>query len=176
MDRQPTIFEQIKANRLSLQRSELKNADDVTERTLVLRDVGEPPADDAFEIERNTLVNILLDAVKDDVEIVFSDSIATLRETKDGLEATFEKGARRSFDLVFGCDGIHSAVRKMCFGSEAEYTHFLEQYFSITIVDELLIEQNTAQLFNVPGKAIMLNAYKNETDIIFAFVSEKEFP
>src|SRR6201999_3368611 len=31
------IFEQIKANRLSLQRSELKNADDVTERTLVLR-------------------------------------------------------------------------------------------------------------------------------------------
>ncbi len=170
------IFEQIKANRLSLQRSEFKNADDVTERTLVLRNAGEPPSDDELEIERNTLLNILLDAVKNDVELVFSDSIAALRETKDGIEATFEKGARRSFDLVFGCDGIHSAVRKMWFGSEAEYTHFLEQYFSITIVDKLLIEQNTAQLFNVPGKAVMLNAYKNKTDIILAFFSEKEIP
>jgi 2-polyprenyl-6-methoxyphenol hydroxylase-like FAD-dependent oxidoreductase len=170
------IFEQIKANRLSLQRSEFKNADDVTERTLVLRNPGEPPSDDAFEIERNTLLNILLDAVKDDVELVFSDSIAALRETEDGIEATFEKGARRSFDLVFGCDGIHSAVRKMWFGSEAEYTCFLEQYFSITIVDKLLIEQDTAQLFNVPGKAVMLNAYKNKTDIILAFFSEKEIP
>ncbi len=142
----------------------------------MLRNIGEPPSDDEFEIERNTLLNILFDAVKNDVELVFSDSIAALRETKDGIEATFEKGARRSFDLVFGCDGIHSAVRKMWFGSEAEYTHFLEQYFSITIVDKLLIEQNTAQLFNVPGKAVMLNAYKNKTDIILAFFSEKEIP
>jgi 2-polyprenyl-6-methoxyphenol hydroxylase-like FAD-dependent oxidoreductase len=170
------IFEQIKANRLSLQRSEFKNADDVTERALVLRNPGEPPSDEEFEIERNTLLNILLDAVKSDVELVFSDSIASLRETEDGVEVTFEEGAPRSFDLVFGCDGVHSAVRKMWFGSEAEYTHFLEQYFSITIVDKLLIEQDTLQLFNVPGKAIMLNAYKNKTDIIFCFVSEKEIP
>jgi len=170
------ILEQIKANRLSLQRSEFKNADDVTVCTLVLRAPDEPPSDDAFEIERNTLLNILLDAVKNDVELVFSDSVAALRETKDGLEATFEKGARRSFDLVFGCDGVHSAVRKMWFGGEAEFTHFLEQYFSITIVDKLLIEQNTAQLFNVPGRVIMLNAYKNKTDIILGFVSESEIP
>src|SRR6186713_1269843 len=54
--------------------------------------------------------------------------------------------------------------------------HYLQQYFSITIVDKLLIERDTAQLFNVPGKAVMLNAYKNKTDIIFGFVSEKEIP
>ena len=170
------IFEQIKANRLSLQRSEFKNADDETERSLVLRNAGEPPSDDEFEIERNTLLNILRGAVKNDVELVFSDSIASLRETEDGVLVTFEKGAPRSFDLVFGCDGIHSTVRKMWFGSEASYSHFLEQYFSITIVDKLLIEQDTLQLFNVPGKAIMLNAYKNKTDIILCFVSEKEIP
>jgi 2-polyprenyl-6-methoxyphenol hydroxylase-like FAD-dependent oxidoreductase len=170
------LFEQIKANRLSLQRSEFKNADDVTVRTLVMRNPGEPSSDDEFEIERNVLLNILFDAVKDDVKIVFDDSIATLSETKDGVDVTFKKGAPRSFELVFGCDGIHSAVRKMWFGSEAQYTHFLEQYFSITIVDKLLIERNTAQLFNVPGKAVMLNAYKDKTDIIFGFFSEKELP
>jgi len=168
------LFDQIKANRLSLQRWEMKNADDVTERALVMRGVDEAPTDDAFEIERNVLLNLLFDAVKGDVEVVFGDTVTALAENDGGVEVTFDSGSRRSFDLVFGCDGAHSTIRRLWFGSEAEYTHFLEQYFSITIVDKLLIEQSTAQMFNVPGKAVMLNAYKNKTDIIFGFVSEKE--
>jgi len=65
-------------------------------------------------------------------------------------------------------------VRKICFGGEAQYLHYLQQYFSITIVDKLLIERDTAQMFNVAGKAVMLNAYKNKTDIIFGFIAESE--
>ncbi|RKG81679.1 FAD-binding monooxygenase [Corallococcus exercitus] len=170
------LLDQIRSNRLSLQRWELKNERDVTERSMVLRGEGEAPPDDEFEVERTVLLNMLFDAVKDHVEVVFDDSITSLSETEDRIEATFARGARRTFDLVFGCDGVHSAVRRLCFGEEARYIHFLEQYFSITIVDKLLIERNTAQMFNVPGKAVMLNAYKNNTDIIFAFASDKEFP
>lgn len=168
------IFQHIRESRLNLMRWELKNADDRTERCLVLRAEGEPPPEDDFEVERNVLLDILFELVKNDVEFVFGDSITALRARKDAIDVSFEKGQPRSFDLVFGCDGTHSTVRKLWFGSEAEYTHFLEQYFSITIVDKLLVEQNTAQMFNVPGKAIMLNAYKNKTDIIFGFVSERE--
>ena len=29
-------------------------------------------------------------------------------------------------------------------------------------------------MFNVPGKAVMLNAYRNKTDIVFAFYSDNE--
>jgi 2-polyprenyl-6-methoxyphenol hydroxylase-like FAD-dependent oxidoreductase len=170
------VFDQIRSNRLSLQRWEMKNEHDVTERSLVLRGEGEAPSDDAFEIERTVLLNMLFDAVKDHIEVVFDDSITDLSETKDCIEATFAKGARRTFDLVFGCDGIHSAVRRLWFGGEAQYLYFLGQYFSITIVDELLIERDTAQMFNVPGKAVMLNAYKNNTDIIFVFASDQEIP
>jgi 2-polyprenyl-6-methoxyphenol hydroxylase-like FAD-dependent oxidoreductase len=170
------LLEQIRSNRLSLQRWEMKNERDVTERSLVLRGEGEAPSDDEFEIERTVLLNMLFDAVKDHIEVVFDDSIAALSETQDGIEVTFDKGAGRTFGLVFGCDGIHSAVRRLWFGDEAQYMYFLGQYFSITIVDKLLIERNTAQMFNVPGKAVMLNAYKNNTDIIFAFASGKELP
>jgi 2-polyprenyl-6-methoxyphenol hydroxylase-like FAD-dependent oxidoreductase len=77
---------------------------------------------------------------------------------------------------LFGCDGNHSSVRRMCFGEESAYSYFLQNYFSITIVDRLLIEEDTAQIYNVPGKAVMLNAYNNKTDIIFCFHSEKEIP
>ena len=170
------IFDPIRANRLSLQRWEMKNAADQTERMLVVRGEGEPPPDNEFEIERNVLLGILREAVQDRCEIVFDDSITGMRETPDGIDVTFKKGAGRSFDLVLGCDGMHSCVRKIWFGDEARYTHFLQQYFSITIVDKLLIERDTAQMFNVPGKGVMLNAYKNKTDIIFGFVSEREVP
>jgi 2-polyprenyl-6-methoxyphenol hydroxylase-like FAD-dependent oxidoreductase len=168
------ILEQIRANRLGLRRWEFKNADDRTERALVLRAEGDPPREDEFEIERNVLLNILLEAVKDRCEIVFGDNIAGLVETTGGVDVTFRKGGRRSFGLVLGCDGMHSGVRKLWFGEEAQYTHFLQQYFSIAIVDTLLIERDTAQIFNVPGKAVMLNAYKDKTDIILGFVCERE--
>jgi 2-polyprenyl-6-methoxyphenol hydroxylase-like FAD-dependent oxidoreductase len=168
------LLEQIRAQRLSLQRWELKNAHDVTERALVVRAPGAPPSDAEFEIERTVLLNLLFDTVKDRVEIVFDDSITGLREANDRIAATFASGARRAFDLVLGCDGVHSVVRKLWFGDESRYIHFLGQYFSITIVDKLLIERDTGQMYNEPCRAVMLNAYKHKTDIVFAFACDDE--
>jgi hypothetical protein len=109
-------------------------------------------------------------------ELVFGDTIAGLSETTRGVDVTFKKAAPRSFDLVLGCDGLRSNVRRLWLGEETRYMHFLRQYFSITIVDKLLIERATAQMFDVPGKAVMLNAYKNKTDIIRGFFAEAEIP
>ncbi len=168
------ILDDIRADRLNLLRWEIKSPDDRTERTLVLREAGDPPPDDDLEIERDALLTLLFDTVQGRCRLVFGDSIVELRESVNGVDVTFKKGAPGSFDLVLGCDGMHSVVRKLWFGAEAQYTHFLQQYFSITIVDKLLIEPGTAQMFNVPGKSVMLNAYKNKTDIIFGFFSEAE--
>lgn len=170
------ILEQIRANRLSLRRWEFKDAHDRTQRTMELRAPGEPPSDDEFEIERDVLVNLLFDTVRERCEVVFGNSITALRETGDGIEAKFSAGAQRTFGLVLGCDGVNSGVRRLWFGEAREYLHYLQQYFSIAIVDTLLIERDTAQMFNVPGKAAMLNAYKNKTDIILSFASEQEIP
>jgi 2-polyprenyl-6-methoxyphenol hydroxylase-like FAD-dependent oxidoreductase len=170
------LLEQIRSNRLSLQRWDMKNEHDVTERSLVLRAEGEAPSEQELEIERDVLLGMLFASVKDQVEIVFDDSIRTLTETKDSIEVTFAKGSRCSFDLVIGCDGIHSAVRKLWFGDEAQYVHFLGLYSSVTIVDKLLIARDTAQMYNEPGAAVMLNAYKNKTDIILSFASDSEIP
>lgn len=131
-------------------------------------------SDPEYEIERDSLLRMLFEAVEDDVDFLFDDSIAHLVETADEVSVTFKSGTQRSFSLVFGCDGNHSSVRRMVFGEETAFSHFLENYSSITIVDELLIEQDTAQMYNVPGKTVMLSAYNNKTDIIFCFHSEKE--
>lgn len=170
------IFEQIKSNRLNMEIMEFKNSDDVTEGSILLKKEGEEVWGDECEIERDVLLNILFDAIKNDVEFIFNNSITELNETRDDIQVALKDGSQYTFDLVFGCDGLHSAVRNIWFGHETEYTHFLEQYFSITIVNKLLIKQNTSQMYNVPGKAVMLNAYNNKTDIVLCFFSEKEIP
>ncbi|MGI4853059.1 MAG: FAD-dependent monooxygenase [Janthinobacterium lividum] len=129
-----------------------------------------------YEIERDTLLQMMFEAVKGEVEFLWSDSIAHLEESADEVSVRFKSGVQRSFSLLFGCDGNHSSVRRMCFGEESAYSHFLKNYSSITIVDKLLIEEDTAQMYNVPGKAVMLSAYNNKTDIIFCFRSEVEIP
>ncbi len=170
------LLDHVRANRLNLQRWEFKNAADVTERMMILRADGEPPPEDDIEVERNVLLDLLFDSVKGDVEMIFGDTVTALQERHGVVEAAFANTAPRTFDRVFGCDGIHSAVRRIWFGSEQEYSHFLGQYFSVTVVDKLLIERDTAQMFNVPGKAVMLNAYNDKTDIIFAFATDSEIP
>lgn len=127
-----------------------------------------------WEIERDTLLDLLFDQVKNNVEFVFGDSIASVEETADEVAVTFASGTRCSFSLLFGCDGTHSAVRRMCFGEESSFSLFLQNYFSLTIVDKLLIQENTSQMFNVPGKTVMLNAYNGKTDIAFCFFSAQE--
>lgn len=165
------LLDAIAANRLTLRQMSFRNPDDTTARTIVVREEGQPQPDDDFEIERDVLVKLLHDAVRPRCRIVFGDSIAALHES-DRVAVTFERGAPATFDLVLGCDGAHSRVRKLRFGDEALYAHDMQQYFAIAIVDGLLVERDTLQLFNVPGKAVMLNAYKDKTDIVFAFFSE----
>jgi 2-polyprenyl-6-methoxyphenol hydroxylase-like FAD-dependent oxidoreductase len=170
------IYEQLKAYRLNVERVEFKNADDVTENAKVLNNREEEHLVDEIEIERDKFVRIVLEALKNDVEFIFNNSITALKETNDQVQVTFKTGPQRAFALVLGCDGIHSGVRKICFGHETEYSHFMGAYFSITIINKLLVKQKVMQAYNVPDKAIMLNAYNNKTDIIFCFNSEKEIP
>lgn len=167
------LFEKIESRRLNLRRFEFKDSDDSTVRSIALRAPDEPPAEDDYEIERDVLMDILFDAVRDRCEIVFGDSVTALSEA-GRMAVTFRNGRPRSFDLVLGCDGTHSTVRRMWFGEEARYVHYLGQYFSITIVDKLLIERDTAQMYNEPSKGVMLNAYNGKTDIIFNFASDQE--
>ena len=170
------IFEQLKKDRLRVEKIEFKNADDVTEGSILLTNEDDEHNAGEIEIERDKFISIMLAELNAQVEFVFNNSITALQETEGRMNVTFKNGMQRAFHLVLGCDGLHSVVRRLWFGDENEYIHFLGAYFSITIVNKLLVEQKTMQAYNEPGKGIMLNAYNGKTDIIFCFLSEKEIP
>lgn len=167
------LFEQVVANQIIMQGSEFKNADDVTLRQELGRQ-NHPEHEEEYEIERDVLLNLLYEAVKGDVQFIYGDSITGLEEADNYATATFKHSPTQTFNLVFGCDGIHSVVRQLWFGPEAEFSHFLKAYFSITIVDRLLIPEFTMQMYSEPGRTVMLNAYNGKTDICLAFASEQE--
>ena len=136
---------------------------------------GEEPEEE-YEIERDALLGLLFNEVKGRAEFVFADSIMTVEELGDRVDVTFVSGRKQSFSLLFGCDGTHSTVRRLFFGEEASFLVFLKNYFSLTIVPKLLIEENTSEIFSVPGRTVMLNTYNGKTDIAFCFSSADEIP
>lgn len=170
------LLDQVQANKLTMKSIEFKNEDDITERLDYHQEKQAERGEIEYEVERDFLLHLLYDAVKDHTVFIFGDSISVLKETAGQMVVSFKNGAPQNYDLVFGCDGIHSTVRKHWFGEEAAFSHFLNAYFSITIVNKLLIPENTTQMYSEPGKTIMLNAYNQKTDICLAFYSEQEIP
>jgi 2-polyprenyl-6-methoxyphenol hydroxylase-like FAD-dependent oxidoreductase len=170
------LFDQIRSNRVRMESMEMVSSDGVAERSTLIQSDNEQSGKIDYEIERDVLLNIMFDPVKDGVEFIFGDSIATLEEENNGIAVSFKKGTRRTFDLVFGCDGVRSDLRRYWFGPEEEFSHFLEAYGSVTVLDKLLIPENTSQIYHEPGKYIQLSAYNNKTDIILIFSSAKEIP
>jgi 2-polyprenyl-6-methoxyphenol hydroxylase-like FAD-dependent oxidoreductase len=166
------LYEQLKAHRLGVDRIEYKNAADETEGTIII----DENSGDEIEIEREKFVAVMMSALENEVAFIFRDSVVAMEETGDGMQVTFRNGDPQNFDLVIGCDGSHSGIRRIWFGAEADYVHSLGAYFSISIVPKVLVPLRTMQTFSVPYKSVMLNAYNGKTDIICMFVSETEVP
>ncbi|KQR44530.1 FAD-binding monooxygenase [Frigoribacterium sp. Leaf164] len=168
------ILEAIRAKSLPPRRTEFTNLNGGTD---VLLEAEQALADDEeceYEIPRDDLLDILYGAVEGNVEVRFNDSITELTDGPDGVRASFREGADSDFDLILGCDGNHSNVRKLRFGPEVDFTHFLHNYFTVTIVDESLIPRDTTRILSTPGRTLMLNAYEDKTDIGFLFHSDEK--
>ena len=106
------IYDQLKAERLHVELIEFKNAGDITEGSILVPTPGEEEPDVDLEIERDKFMGILYNALKNEVEFIFNNSITALSETADDIKVAFKNGPERAFDLVIGCDGAHSGVRK----------------------------------------------------------------
>ena len=129
---------------------------------------------DDVEVHRDDLLDILYAEIEGTVEIVFGDSITSLTETDDGIRAAFRHGPEREFAMVLGCDGNHSTVRRLWFGPESDYSHFLHHYTSVTVVQDRFIQPWTSRIQNAPGRTLLLNSYENSTDVVFMFQSDEE--
>jgi 2-polyprenyl-6-methoxyphenol hydroxylase-like FAD-dependent oxidoreductase len=81
-----------------------------------------------LEILRGDLVDVLYQATKGQAEYRFGCRIEELSQSEDTVRATLSDGSTLSADLVVGCDGPHSAVRRLVFGPEEQFVKPLGGY------------------------------------------------
>ncbi|GID95064.1 FAD-dependent monooxygenase [Amorphoplanes digitatis] len=110
---------------------------------------GRPGAD--LELPRGDLTSILYAQTRDKVDYVFGDSIAALGPHDGGVDVTFEHGRPRTFDYVAGADGLHSNTRRLAFGPESDYHHYLGSCFAGFTAPNTGAWSHEAILQNTPG-------------------------
>jgi 2-polyprenyl-6-methoxyphenol hydroxylase-like FAD-dependent oxidoreductase len=130
------------------------------------------------EILRGDLTELLYERTSGTCEYIFGDRITSLTETSSGVDVTFEHGEPRTFDLVFGADGIHSGVRRLAFGPEDDFVQFRGYYYAVVGGDPerkpTVVDANghaSGLMYNEPGVLAMVGGPKAPE--LFVFASEK---
>jgi 2-polyprenyl-6-methoxyphenol hydroxylase-like FAD-dependent oxidoreductase len=73
----------------------------------------------AVVVHRRELARILRTAAESAGAVIHDGmTITALEQDDEQATATLSSGEKRSFDLVLGADGVHSATRKMAFGPD----------------------------------------------------------
>jgi len=169
------MFDAVRAKALPPRAFKFKDADDRTLGGFGIETGAEEPSRTRFEIHRDDLLDILFSGIDGSVELLFGRSIKQIEDGPDGVTVTLDDGTRRSFALVFGCDGNRSNTRKLVFGDEANFAYFMGGYVYLKVVPVTgMLPPNVSEVFSVPGKTAMLNGYDDRTDIGLAFRTEGE--
>jgi 2-polyprenyl-6-methoxyphenol hydroxylase-like FAD-dependent oxidoreductase len=104
-----------------------------------------------IEIARGDLARILYDATAADVTYRFGDKIVAL----EGDVARLASGGTERFDIVVGADGVHSGVRALAFGPEAEFVRPLGGYMAYFTVPDPGDLDHWMLMYNAPGGRVV---------------------
>ena len=109
--------------RIGYRMQELRIVDDCSRRlsgfgVLVFRELT---GGRYITLGRSDLSKLIYEQISRSCEIIFGDSITSLRQAHGEVHVEFEHGSERCFDLIIGADGLHSRVRKLAFGAQERY-------------------------------------------------------
>lgn len=125
-------------------------------------------SDRHVEIMRDDLSQMYYEACGADVEYVFGDQITAISDNGD---VTFAHGAPRRFDVIVGADGLHSGVRQMVFGDDANHSRFLGGCLSVISVPQDLATDKQLRGYLEPNRmAIIYTAdHLDDARAVFLF-------
>jgi 2-polyprenyl-6-methoxyphenol hydroxylase-like FAD-dependent oxidoreductase len=132
--------------------------------------------DDFTSLPRGDLAAAIYSTVEDKVETIFGDSIAAVDEHNDGVRLTFDQGAPRDFDLVIGADGLHSNVRRLVFGPEEDFEHYLGCKVAACLVDGYRQRDELIYVtYSTPGRQLARFALRGDrTMFLFIFRVQRD--
>jgi 2-polyprenyl-6-methoxyphenol hydroxylase-like FAD-dependent oxidoreductase len=79
-------------------------------------------------VARSDVSATIYRAIEGKVETIFGDSVAGIDEHDHGVRVTFDRAPPCDADLVIGADGLHSRVRRLAFGADAQFIASLDYH------------------------------------------------
>jgi 2-polyprenyl-6-methoxyphenol hydroxylase-like FAD-dependent oxidoreductase len=137
---------------------------------------GRMVGDDFTSLPRGDLAAAVYDTIDGKVDAIFGDSIATLDQHADGVRVTFDHHPPDEFDLVVGADGLHSNVRRLVFGHERNFEHYLGCKVAACVVDGYRPRDELVYVtYNTPGRQVARFALRDDrTMFLFVFRAEHD--
>jgi 2-polyprenyl-6-methoxyphenol hydroxylase-like FAD-dependent oxidoreductase len=127
-----------------------------------------------LSILRGDLASVIFRKIPDEVEIMFGNTINSIEQDEQGVVVSFKTGIPRRFDLVIGCDGLHSTVRSITFGSEDQFEKKLGYYVAAFSTDNYRPRDEGAYVaYSLPGMQIARYALRDDRTVFFLIFSSK---
>ncbi|GAA4551717.1 FAD-dependent monooxygenase [Amycolatopsis samaneae] len=167
------ILDAVRAHRITMtEQTKFVDRSGAAVAPLVLQEINETPDD--IELPREDLMAILRQTLPEQVELRFEERVVTLVDDGDRVAVTFASGREAAYDLVVGADGAHSAVRRLVFGEEKEFTEHLGVYVAIGDVPGQTAPgtARVTEILNLPGRFAGVARYRDKALGIFEFRSE----
>jgi 2-polyprenyl-6-methoxyphenol hydroxylase-like FAD-dependent oxidoreductase len=129
-----------------------------------------------IEILRDDLCHVLFQAVDNQAEYIFNDTIISLHQDETGVDVSFANAVRQRFDLVVGADGLRSNVRRLVFGADEQFIRYLGHYVAIFTMPNFL-NLDHWELFvqheGSPAAAIIVKDKDSEARTYLGFSADK---
>lgn len=122
-------------------------------------------------VMRPDLEKVLRDNLPDSVELRYGAGVTGVTEHDNVVTVTTQGGGTLEADLVVGADGIHSTVRALVFGDEAQYLHYLGFHTAAFVFDAPAIRDavgDNVALTDTIDRQIGFYALRNGKVAVFA--------
>jgi len=125
-------------------------------------------------ILRNDLLKVLLEAVQENgIKINYSKNLTRIDETDTKVTVTFSDGSTDSGDLLLGCDGIHSAVRRLLIDPDAkpEYSGIANMFGLLPVSSKEMGIDPAIHATITPHGLVAVSPYTAMADHLYWFFS-----
>jgi len=126
-------------------------------------------------LRRSDISATIYRAVEGKVETLFGDSIAGITDEGDRVRVSFDHAPPREADLVIGADGLHSRVRALVFGPEAEFEVPLGYHVAAFEAEGYRPREELVYVSrNLPGRQISRFSMRDDRTL-FLFIMRDEY-